>query len=119
MLSCYTLPSPSTTPLLIKSAMRQCGTGIINEHQPRDYDACVVQQPQVSGVCCCQGYRPTIFYPKRAKKKLFEPLVAQCEKMDIPFLSYLPSDNNLVRDSYNLIIDAVFGIKYVVADACH
>ena len=68
---------------------------------------------------CCQGYRPTIFYPKRAKKKLFEPLVAQCEKMDIPFLSYLPSDNNLVRDSYNVIIDTVFGIKYVVADACH
>ena len=101
--------------------MRQCGPGL--EQQTNTIHVtttrAVVQQPQVSGVCCCQGYRPTIFYPKRAKKKLFEPLVAQCEKMDIPFLSYLPSDNNLVRDSYNLIIDAVFGIKYVVADACH
>ena len=32
--------------------------------------------------------------------------------MDIPFLSYLPSDANIVRDSYNLIIDALFGFSF-------
>ena len=32
--------------------------------------------------------------------------------MDIPFLSYLPSDPNLIRDSYNLIIDALFGFSF-------
>ncbi len=62
--------------------------------------------------CLFQGYKPTIFYPKKPNKQLFTNLVNQCEKMDIPFLSYLPSDANIVRDSYNLIIDALFGFSF-------
>lgn len=58
------------------------------------------------------GYRPTIFYPKHPNKPLFTNLVSQCEKLDIPFLSYLPSDANLIRDSYNIIVDALFGFSF-------
>jgi NAD(P)H-hydrate repair Nnr-like enzyme with NAD(P)H-hydrate epimerase domain len=39
-------------------------------------------------------------------------LTTQCEKMDIPFLSYLPSDAQLIHDSYNLVIDALFGFSF-------
>lgn len=39
-----------------------------------------------------QGYNPTVFYPKRPSKPLFEGLVTQCTKMDIPFLSEFPSE---------------------------
>ncbi len=59
-----------------------------------------------------QGYRPTIFYPKKPNKPLFNNLTSQCEKMDIPFLSFLPSEPMLVRDSYNLIIDCLFGFSF-------
>jgi len=58
------------------------------------------------------GYRPTIFSPKKPNKQLFHNLTNQCEKMDIPFLSYLPSDAQLIHDSYNLIIDALFGFSF-------
>ncbi|XP_048845749.1 yjeF N-terminal domain-containing 3 isoform X3 [Brienomyrus brachyistius] len=33
----------------------------------------------------------------------------QCEKMDIPFLSYLPTEVQLINDAYNLVIDAILG----------
>ena len=64
------------------------------------------------GLFLFQGYRPTIFYPKKPNKALFNNLTTQCEKMDIPFLSYLPSDPVLLRDSYNLIVDALFGFSF-------
>ena len=59
-----------------------------------------------------QGYRPTVFYPKPNSKPLFQNLVAQCEKFDVPFLSFLPSEASLVRDCYNLVIDALFGFSF-------
>ncbi|XP_064644967.1 NAD(P)H-hydrate epimerase-like isoform X2 [Lineus longissimus] len=58
------------------------------------------------------GYRPTIFYPKAPNKPLFKNLTTQCQKMDVPFLSYLPSDPSLIRDAYNLIVDALFGFSF-------
>ena len=39
-------------------------------------------------------------------------LATQCEKADIPSLMYLPSDAQLVADSYSLVVDAIFGIGY-------
>ncbi|XP_031644349.1 NAD(P)H-hydrate epimerase isoform X2 [Oncorhynchus kisutch] len=36
------------------------------------------------------GYAPTILYPKRPNKLLFQGLTTQCEKMDIPFLTEMP-----------------------------
>ncbi|XP_074661444.1 NAD(P)H-hydrate epimerase-like isoform X2 [Tubulanus polymorphus] len=58
------------------------------------------------------GYRPTIFYPKATNKPIFKNLTTQAEKMDIPFLSYLPSDPSLLKDSYNVVIDALFGFSF-------
>lgn len=59
------------------------------------------------------GYKPTIFYPRQSTVPLFRQMHTQCEKMDIPFLSYLPSEASLIRDSYNLIVDALFGFNFV------
>ncbi|XP_058432519.1 yjeF N-terminal domain-containing protein 3 isoform X3 [Marmota monax] len=36
-------------------------------------------------------------------------LTTQCEKMDIPFLSYLPTEVQLINDAYGLVVDAVLG----------
>lgn len=58
------------------------------------------------------GYRPTVFYPKKPNKPLFEALSKQCEGMDLPFLSYFPSEAHLIRDSYNLVVDALFGFSF-------
>ncbi|KAG8179795.1 hypothetical protein JTE90_002833 [Oedothorax gibbosus] len=57
------------------------------------------------------GYEPTIFYPKRTNKTLYESLTIQCQEMDIPFLSFLP-DVKLIDDSYNLVVDALFGFSF-------
>lgn len=32
--------------------------------------------------------------------------------MGIPFLYYFPSDTSLIRDSYNVIVDAIFGYSF-------
>ncbi|XP_016394231.1 yjeF N-terminal domain-containing protein 3-like [Sinocyclocheilus rhinocerous] len=54
-------------------------------------------------------YEPTIFYPKRSPQSLHQDFTIQCEKMDIPFLSYLPTEVQLLNDAYNLVIDAILG----------
>ena len=58
-----------------------------------------------------QGYLPTIFYPKRPDKTLFNNLMTQCASLDIPFLSYLPSAS-LINNSYNFVVDALFGFSF-------
>lgn len=45
--------------------------------------------------CFPQEYEPTIFYPTRSPDPLHRDLTIQCEKMDIPFLSYLPTEVSL------------------------
>lgn len=45
--------------------------------------------------CFPQEYEPTIFYPTRSLDPLHRDLTTQCEKMDIPFLSYLPAEVSL------------------------
>ena len=32
--------------------------------------------------------------------------------MDMPFLSFLPSEPNLINDSFNLVVDALFGFSF-------
>ncbi|XP_013996846.1 NAD(P)H-hydrate epimerase [Salmo salar] len=57
------------------------------------------------------GYAPTILYPKRPNKLLFQGLTTQCEKMDIPFLTEMP-EAMVVDEAYNLVIDAIFGFSF-------
>ena len=40
---------------------------------------------------------------------MFQSLVKQCEGIGMPFLSFLPSEANLISDSYNLVVDALIG----------
>jgi NAD(P)H-hydrate epimerase len=66
---------------------------------------------------CVQGYKTTVFHPKPPPASspcsaICYNLATQCEKTDIPFLLYLPSDAQLVTDSYSLIVDAIFGNGY-------
>ena len=64
-------------------------------------------------ICTGQGYRPTVFYPKPSTGRAVNAILAtQCEKADIPSLMYLPSDAQLVADSYSLVVDAIFGVGY-------
>uniref|UniRef100_A0ABM5EM11 YjeF N-terminal domain-containing protein 3 isoform X3 n=1 Tax=Pogona vitticeps TaxID=103695 RepID=A0ABM5EM11_9SAUR len=56
-------------------------------------------------------YEPTIFYPKRSSNPLYRDFTTQCEKMDIPFLSYLPTEVQLISDAYNLVVDAILGVE--------
>lgn len=39
-----------------------------------------------------QEYIPTVFTPKRSSDGLHQDLMVQCERMDLPSLSYLPTE---------------------------
>jgi len=72
--------------------------------------ACVSRSGRPAG---WQGYRPTVFNPKPSTKHaVYATLATQCEKADIPSLMYLPSDAQLVADSYCLVVDAIFGVGF-------
>lgn len=58
------------------------------------------------------GYKPTVYYPKKPSKPIYESLMLQCERMDMPFLSFFPSEPHLINESYNIIVDAIFGFSY-------
>ncbi|GJP56541.1 hypothetical protein CLOM_g15605 [Closterium sp. NIES-68] len=57
------------------------------------------------------GYRPTVCYPKRTPKPLYEGLVTQVESLGVPFLSpdHLPSP---LGPSFSLVVDAIFGFSF-------
>jgi len=57
------------------------------------------------------GFNPSIFYPKRTNKELFNNLVNQLRMMDIYFVEEMPSLSTLDRD-YSLIVDALFGFSF-------
>lgn len=88
-----------------------------------------------------QEYQPSIFYPARSADALHRDLTTQCEKMDIPFLSFLPTEVRcahpapalarpsvatdtvsppqvrLIDDAYGLVVDAVLGPGVRLAEA--
>uniref|UniRef100_A0A3Q1F1H0 NAD(P)H-hydrate epimerase n=1 Tax=Acanthochromis polyacanthus TaxID=80966 RepID=A0A3Q1F1H0_9TELE len=57
------------------------------------------------------GYEPSILYPKRPNKPLFQGLTTQCQKMEIPFLTEMP-EAEVVDEAYNLVVDAIFGFSF-------
>ncbi|OWK51292.1 YjeF N-terminal domain-containing protein 3 [Lonchura striata] len=84
--------------------------------QPTLLVACGPAQNGAIGLVCARhlrsfGYEPTIFYPKRSPEPLHRDFTTQCEKMDIPFLSYLPTEVQLIDDAYNAVVDAVLGAE--------
>ncbi|XP_022414272.1 yjeF N-terminal domain-containing protein 3 isoform X4 [Delphinapterus leucas] len=63
---------------------------------------CGPEQNGAVGLVCARHlrvfeYEPTIFYPTRSLDPLHRDLTTQCEKMDIPFLSYLPTEAGTQR----------------------
>ncbi|NXO56424.1 YJEN3 protein, partial [Aramus guarauna] len=65
--------------------------------QPTVLVVCGPAQNGAIGLVCARhlrifDYEPTIFYPKRSPDPLYRDFTTQCEKMDIPFLSYLPTE---------------------------
>uniref|UniRef100_A0A674H0Y4 ApoA-I-binding protein 2 n=2 Tax=Taeniopygia guttata TaxID=59729 RepID=A0A674H0Y4_TAEGU len=84
--------------------------------QPTLLVACGPAQNGAIGLVCARhlrsfDYEPTIFYPKRSPDPLHRDFTTQCEKMDIPFLSYLPTEVQLINDAYNAVVDAVLGAE--------
>ncbi|XP_060641157.2 yjeF N-terminal domain-containing protein 3 isoform X1 [Anolis sagrei] len=84
--------------------------------QPTLLVVCGCEQNGAIGLACARHlrvfeYEPTIFYPKRSSNPLYRDFTTQCEKMDIPFLSYLPTEVQLISDAYNLVVDAVLGVE--------
>uniref|UniRef100_A0A8C8RZG6 ApoA-I-binding protein 2 n=1 Tax=Pelusios castaneus TaxID=367368 RepID=A0A8C8RZG6_9SAUR len=82
--------------------------------QPTVLVVCGPEQNGAIGLVCARHlrvfeYEPTIFYPKRSPNSLYRDFTTQCEKMDIPFLSYLPTEVQLINDAYNMVIDAILG----------
>ncbi|XP_062816405.1 yjeF N-terminal domain-containing protein 3 isoform X1 [Anolis carolinensis] len=84
--------------------------------QPTLLVVCGCEQNGAIGLACARHlrvfeYEPTVFYPKRSSNPLYRDFTTQCEKMDIPFLSYLPTEVQLISDAYNLVVDAVLGVE--------
>ncbi|XP_039977384.1 NAD(P)H-hydrate epimerase [Xiphias gladius] len=57
------------------------------------------------------GYEPTVLYPKRPNKPLFQGLTTQCQKMEIPFLTEMP-EAKMIDEAYNVVVDAIFGFSF-------
>ncbi|KAJ8372120.1 hypothetical protein AAFF_G00294350 [Aldrovandia affinis] len=109
---------------LMELAGLSCATAVAKAY-PRD--SLVKATPSVLVVCgpgnnggdglvCARhlklfGYEPSIVYPKRPNKPLFQNLTAQCEKMDIPFLPEMP-EAKVVDEAFNLVVDAIFGFSF-------
>ncbi|KAM4628889.1 yjeF N-terminal domain-containing 3 [Polymixia lowei] len=84
--------------------------------QPTVLVICGPDQNGCIGLVCARHlrifeYEPTIYYPKRSSHSLYQDFTVQCEKMDIPFLSYLPTEVQLINDAYNIVIDAILGLE--------
>ncbi|KAM8875685.1 yjeF N-terminal domain-containing 3 isoform 9-T9 [Spinachia spinachia] len=79
----------------------------------RDYRFGQQQLIEIWGQACAlaitKEYEPTIYHPQRSSQSLHQDFTVQCEKMDIPSLSYLPTEVQLINDAYNLVIDAMMG----------
>lgn len=86
----------------------------LGKKQPTVLVICGPDQNGSIGLVCARHlrifeYEPTIYHPKRSSHSLHQDFTVQCEKMDIPFLSYLPTEVQLINDAYNLVIDAMLG----------
>jgi NAD(P)H-hydrate epimerase len=56
------------------------------------------------------NFKPTIYYPKKVDKPLFNNLVKQCELMDIEFIDACPDLQ--AASKYRFIADCLFGFSF-------
>uniref|UniRef100_A0A8C2FAJ8 YjeF N-terminal domain-containing protein n=1 Tax=Cyprinus carpio TaxID=7962 RepID=A0A8C2FAJ8_CYPCA len=69
----------------------------LEKRQPTVLVVCGPDQNGCVGLACARHLRvfeyiPTVFTPKRSSDSLHQDLMVQCERMDLPFLSYLPTE---------------------------
>lgn len=57
------------------------------------------------------GFSPSVYYPKRTEKPLYDNLLHQCLAMDIPVVEVAPTAE-LLDSSYHLVVDALFGFSF-------
>lgn len=57
------------------------------------------------------GYKPSVCYPKRTQKPLYNGLVTQLESLSVPFLSVEDLPVNLSED-FDILVDAMFGFSF-------
>ncbi|XP_026132119.1 yjeF N-terminal domain-containing protein 3-like [Carassius auratus] len=86
----------------------------LEKRQPTVLVVCGPDQNGCVGLACARHLRvfeyiPTVFTPKRSSDGLHQDLMVQCERMDLPSLSYLPTEVQLINEAYNLVVDAVLG----------
>ncbi|KAJ3186980.1 hypothetical protein HDU85_007018 [Gaertneriomyces sp. JEL0708] len=55
------------------------------------------------------GYRPTIYYPKRADKPLYKGLTTQLKNLNIAFVEDLEAQ---LKSEVDIIVDALFGFSF-------
>jgi len=58
------------------------------------------------------GYNVSVCYPKRTDKPLYHGLVTQLESLKIPFVDVESVLSSNLHDSYNIVIDAMFGFSF-------
>ncbi|XP_050786492.1 NAD(P)H-hydrate epimerase [Gopherus flavomarginatus] len=110
---------------LMELAGLSCATAIAKAYPPSSFTksppavliVCGPGNNGGDGLVCARhlkmfGYEPSVHYPKRPGKALFEGLTTQCQKMDIPFLSEFPSEAMLIDELYGLVVDAIFGFSF-------
>ena len=57
------------------------------------------------------SFKPLILYPKPSSKPLFQALVKQCSKMELPFIDQVP-EPDIIKAEFQLVIDALFGFSF-------
>ncbi|XP_072214629.1 LOW QUALITY PROTEIN: NAD(P)H-hydrate epimerase [Excalfactoria chinensis] len=110
---------------LMELAGLSCATAIAKAYPPASFPSspppvlvlCGPGNNGGDGLVCARhlkmfGFQPSIHYPKRPNKALFEGLSSQCHKMDIPFLSEFPAEAALIDELYVLVVDAIFGFSF-------
>ncbi|KAL8465295.1 hypothetical protein ACS0TY_034702 [Phlomoides rotata] len=56
------------------------------------------------------GYKPSIYFPKRTPKPVYEGLVTQLESLSVPFLSMENLSEQLLN--FDILVDAIFGFSF-------
>ncbi|GAB9474940.1 hypothetical protein Gpo141_00012051 [Globisporangium polare] len=57
------------------------------------------------------GYSPSIHYPKRSSRPLFQGLITQCQQLEIPFIDQVPAPE-VVDSEFDVIVDGIFGFSF-------
>ena len=105
---------------LMELAGLSCATAIVRSYHSN-------QKPCTVLVCCgpgnnggdglvCArhlklfGFAPSLYYPKKTEKALYENLLHQCLSFDIPLIGDVPTSDSL--NNFSLIVDALFGFSF-------